>query len=401
MKQFKIGIFVILLILICSISVFAVGLPGDEDLDDELDFNDEAPFTQDIEQNSDDFQDLPAITLKGTVTHVGPFEPAPEEDFFFKGREEITVVVTSRGDYYGREFQIENVFMGHPLYDLELREGQRVVLYAEIDNGEIATIGIQGYARDYYIYILLGIFVAVLLLIGGKKGLLALVTLVLMGVVIVFALLPLVLRGYNPLMLAIVFSSLIAVVTLFIVGGFNNKSLAAICGVIGGLIFAGILAVIFGNSAYLTGFSSEEAQMLTFIDEAQSIDIRGLLFAGIIIGTLGAVLDVGMSVASSMFELKKSVPNIKPMDLFNTGMNIGRDIMGTMVNTLILAYTGGALPLLLIFRAYEIPYEQIINMDLIATEVVRSLVGSLGLMTAIPLTALFFVLFTKRHEQKG
>ena len=386
MKYNKVIILALVFAILLSVPSLAVGFEGDGDYDN---------------YDYDDYEVLPAIVLKGRITYVGPFQEAPPEDMFFLGKQDFTVIITSSGEFQGREFQLENVHMGHPLYDLELNEGQRVVLYAELDNGEIAEIGVQGYARDYYIYVLLGIFVVVLLLLGGKKGLMALITLVLMGAVIVFALLPMVLQGYNPLMLAIVFSSLIAVVTLFIVGGINNKSLAAIGGVVGGLVFAGVLAVVFGNAAHLTGFSSEEAQMLTFIDEAQQIDIKGILFAGIIIGTLGAVLDVGMSVASSMNELKNSIPNIKPLALFNAGMNIGRDIMGTMVNTLILAYTGGALPLLLIFRAYETPYTQVINMDLISTEVVRSLVGSLGLITAIPLTAVFFALLSKKADNKG
>ncbi len=370
-----------------------------------LSFNVQAFATNDFDDNQNPYDDYdyelpPSTILKGVVTYVGPFIDAPADELFFLGKQDFTVRITTRGEYHGMEFQLENIKMGHPLYDLDLRVGQRVILYSELEGEVISNIGIQSYARDYYIYILLAIFVIVLLIFGGKKGLLALVTLIIMGLVIIFALLPLVLRGYNPLILAIIFSSLITVVTLFIVGGISNKSFAAICGVIGGLVVAGILAWVFGNAAYLTGFSSEEAQMLAFIDDGNIIDVRGLLFAGIIIGTLGAVLDVGMSIASSMTEIKASNPSISPTELFKTGMNVGRDIMGTMVNTLILAYTGGSLPLLLIFRAYETPYDRIINMDLIATEVVRSLVGSLGLIVAIPLTAFFFILLTTRKTQR-
>lgn len=351
-----------------------------------------------VAQNFEPDEFVEPTTLRGIITWVGELEE-PQDSMFIIGRQDFKVRIISRGEFRGQEFQLENIFMGHPLHDMEIREGQRVLLFAEIQNGEIVNIGIQGYIRDYHIYILVGVFVLTLILVGGFKGLKALLTLVIMGLVIILGLLPLILRGYNPLLLAILFSSLITVITLFIIGGINNKSLAAIGGVVGGLIVAGVLAVVFGHAAHLTGFSSEEAQMLTFIDESIKIDVRGLLFAGIIIGTLGAVLDVGMSTASSMAELKASVPGIKSVDLFKAGMNVGRDIMGTMVNTLILAYTGGSLPLLLIFRAYEIPYDRIINMDLIATEIVRSLVGSLGLIVAIPLTAFFFILLNYKKNR--
>lgn len=350
--------------------------------------------------NGDTDEYIEPTVLRAIITWVGELqEPSAEEQMFVIGRQDFGLKIISRGEFYGQEYELENILMGHPLYDMELKEGQRVLLYTEIENGSIVNIGIQSYARDYHIYMLVGVFAITLLLVGGLKGLKALSTLLIMGVLIIFGLLPLMLKGHNPLLLAILFSTAITIITLFIIGGINSKSYSAIGGVVGGLMVAGVLALIFGHAAHLTGFSSEEAQMLTFIDESIQIDVKGLLFAGIIIGTLGAVLDVGMSTASSMAELKASVAGISAIDLFKAGMNVGRDIMGTMVNTLILAYTGSSLPLLLIFRAYETPYDRIINMDLIATEIVRSLVGSLGLILTIPLTAFFFILLNYRKSR--
>lgn len=404
----RLGVLLLSLILVLFLSFNVYASPVDE-----IENNNNDEFTDEYEDSFDvdtifntsfdedydqDDQHNPEPTiLRGVITYVGPFEEA-ESDVFYLGRQDFSVRVTTKGDFYGEVFELDNLKTGHPLYDLDLKVGQRVLLYSEIEDGEIVNIGLQSYARDFYLYILIAIFIFVLVLVGGFKGVKALITLIIMGVLIVLGVLPQLLKGYNPLMLAIVFSSIIAVITLFIVGGISNKSLAAIGGVIGGLVVAGILAVIFGNVAHLTGFSSEEAQMLQFVDESIKINMSGLLFAGIIIGTLGAVLDVGMSTASSMAELKNSVPDISSGNLFKAGMNVGRDVMGTMVNTLILAYTGSSLPLLLIFRAYETPYNRIINMDLIATEVVRSLVGSLGLILAIPLTAACFILLTYRKK---
>jgi len=148
----------------------------------------------------------------------------------------------------------------------------------------------------------------------------------------------------------------------------------------------------------LSGLSHEETQLLLYIPQGIEFNFKGLLFAGIVIGALGAVMDVGMSVASSMFEIKAVSPQISRGDLFRSGMNVGRDIMGTMTNTLILAYLGSSTPLLLLFYAYQISPERILNLDTIVTELVRAFSGSIGLISAIPLTALIATFLVGREE---
>jgi uncharacterized membrane protein len=160
---------------------------------------------------------------------------------------------------------------------------------------------------------------------------------------------------------------------------------------------AGLLALVVGSAVRLTGFSSEEAQMLLYM-EGGPIDVRGLLFAGIIIGSLGAVMDVCVSIAAASLEVHCANPRLCFKDLVGSAMNVGRDIMGTMANTLILAYVGTAMPLLLLFMGYRMPWTTIANSDLVATEVVRALAGSIGLVTAIPLTALASGLFLVRSK---
>ncbi len=156
-------------------------------------------------------------------------------------------------------------------------------------------------------------------------------------------------------------------------------------GTVFGVIAAGLLALWIGELSYLTGFSSEEAQMLFYMGKA--INIRGLLFAGIIIGSLGAVTDVGMSIASAVSEIRDAQKRARPAHLTAAGLNVGRDIMGTMANTLLLAYVGGAFPLLLVLTGYEMPWLRIANMDVIATEFVRGMAGSIGLIISVPVTA--------------
>ena len=199
--------------------------------------------------------------------------------------------------------------------------------------------------------------------------------------------LPLFLQEYNPIWVTVISAIFIVITTFFIIAGINTKSISAIIGTTGGVLIAGALAYTIGSAANLTGLSSEEANMLIFIPQNIEFNFRGLLFAGIIIGALGAVMDVAMSVASSMHEIREINPEIDSYNLMKSGMNVGRDIMGTMSNTLILAYTGSSIPLLLVFIAYEASMVKILNMDLIATEIVRSLVGSIGLILTIPITS--------------
>jgi len=159
------------------------------------------------------------------------------------------------------------------------------------------------------------------------------------------------------------------------------------------------LAFVVGNAAYLTGFSSEEAAMLLYIPQAANLDIKGLLFAGIIIGALGASMDVSMSIASAVEEVKRVCPELGIWGLFQSGMNVGRDVMGTMANTLILAYTGSSLQLILIFMAYKESLLKIFNLDMIASEVVRALSGSIGMIMVIPLTSIIAaVLFGRKKK---
>ncbi|MDZ7834898.1 MAG: YibE/F family protein [Alkalibacterium sp.] len=221
-----------------------------------------------------------------------------------------------------------------------------------------------------------------------EERLQTIITLSLTLVLLLKVLIPGLLAGYSPILLTIGISIIITVVTILFVGGNNIKSYSAIIGVLGGVLIAGLIAYVVGNQIRLTGISSQEAGMLMYIPQGVDFDFSGLLFAGIIMGALGAVMDVGMSIASAMEEIRAVDPSISTKKLILAGMNVGKDIMGTMANTLILAYIGSMIPLLLLFSAYQEPFISIINMDLIATEVIRALSGSIGLILSIPLTAI-------------
>lgn len=328
-------------------------------------------------------------TVRGVILQVE--EAASDSELTDEGFESkayyVDVKITS-GEHKGRVVNVYHVTGGNPVFDIFVNPGDRVLLIAETQNGELLNVYIADHVRDSYVYIMLGAFVVLILLLGGRQGAKALFSLLVTGVLVWYVLLPLILRGYSPMPVAVVVSALSIMVTMFVVGGINRKTLAAIAGTVAGVLVAGLLAFSMGTLSKLTGLSHEESQMLLYIPQGIAFNYQGLLFAGIMIGALGAVMDVGMSIASSMFEMKRVNPALSAMRLFRSGMNVGRDIMGTMSNTLILAYAGGAMSLLLLFQAYEIPLIRILNMDKVATELVRALSGSIGLVAAIPLTAL-------------
>ena len=332
-----------------------------------------------------------AIVLEAEeVTPLEPTDPLVQEQL-------VKLKVTS-GKYKGEVFEVHNQLSGHLVYDILVSPGDRVVVLIEEDAHGKASVYITDFMRQNYVIYLAILFVLLIILIGKFRGLKAVITLAVTLFSIIQILLPAILRGINPIPITILISMFVTVFTLFVISGINTKSISAILGTIGGVMIAGFLAYYIGTKVKLTGMSSEEAVMLLYIPQGVSFDFKGLLFSGIIMGALGAVMDIGMSISSSIEEIYKANPMLTRKDLFSSGMNVGQDVMGTMTNTLILAYTGSSIPLLLLFMAYETSIIKILNLDVIATEVVRSLAGSIGLVAAIPLTALISSYLIRRKS---
>ncbi len=333
-------------------------------------------------------------TMRGLVLEV---EESGLDDVFVV--QEVTLEIYS-GSLEGTIEVVENHLSDHPVYDIPVEPGDRVLLMKEVSENGDYGLHITEYVRDRSIFKLTVVFAMLLLLVGRWKGLKTLLTLSITFFMIVQVLLPGMLKGYSPILLSLFSSFVITLVTIFIINGVNSKSFSAIIGIFGGLIAAGIVMFWAGSQVKLTGLSSEEATMLMYIPQSVSFDFRDLLFAGIIMGALGAVMDVGISVASAMEEVRRVHPSISVGELMKSGMNVGQDIMGTMSNTLILAYTGAALPLLLLFMAYDATMIEILNLDIIATEVVRALSGSVGLVLTVPMTVLASAVLLNRNTKK-
>lgn len=228
------------------------------------------------------------------------------------------------------------------------------------------------------------IFVALLIIIARWKGLTAIFGMIFTFMVVFMYILPRILAGDNPVLVASIGFLIIIPVSFYLAHGINKKTTVAIIGSIITLIITIILGSIFINIGHLTGFSSEEAGMLSL--SQVSLNMKGILLAGIVVGALGILDDITVSQAAIVDELANTANLKKAKDLYSRSMVIGKDHITSMVNTLVLAYAGASMPLMLIFVGNPHPFSQIINYELIAEEIIRTLVGSIGLVLAVPIT---------------
>jgi len=308
-------------------------------------------------------------------------------------------IVMLEGSRKGEDVFFKDSPNTNPL-SLKFEIGQKLLMYVEDAGGENWSVYIDSIYRVPALIWLVIIFCAFLLLLGGiRKGFQTILSLLISIVLIFVILVPAILAGYNAVLITFALAAVIATVTLLLVGGRNKKSLAAIFGTLGGVVVAFILSYIFANLAYLTGLSTEEGRLLAATIEG--VDPKGVFLAGILIGALGASMDVAISVAASVNEVKQASAESGFKKLFSSGMNVGRDVIGTMSNTLIFAYVGAALPMLILFHQLGESWFKFINFNFIADEIVRSIGGSIGMIAVIPITALIAAYFFKAGEAKS
>ena len=313
-------------------------------------------------------------------------------------KQSVEVKILS-GPHKGEKVIIDNMLMGNPAYDINLKHGDKVILHAEQKDSELAGGGTDFFIADKYragaLYFLVGLFFALLLLVGKKKGFFSLISILVTLSLIFWVLTPMILSGMNPIFSTVLVCVFAAVAAIYLVGGLNAKSSAAILGTVLSLIIAGGLSFLAIKFAGLTGFSSEESIFL--YSAHPMLNFVGVLASAMIIGALGALMDVGMSIASTVNELFEGNSNMSVMDLFNSGMNVGRDIIGTMANTLILAYLGGAISLVLLSN--NIDLQKFFNLNQVATEISSALIGSIAIVLCVPITAIIAAFLIKKFDK--
>lgn len=282
---------------------------------------------------------------------------------------------------------IQHVESANPLTQLPLAKGDTVVTICEMQETGEMIVGIDEFYKSRRILGLIVFLIVMILVITGENGFKALMALTVTLILLFGGMTTLLGQGYPPIWLALAACLLITVSNLILIAGWNKKALIAGVGTLGGVLMAGLFAWLASSYLHLTGYSDHESQYLTML--AGHIDLKGILICGMIIGALGAVMDVGIAIASAMHEIREANASYTRAQLFRAGMNIGRDTIGSMTNTLILAYTGASLTMILVFslQGGEYPLLRIMNMEFISSEILRSLAGLFGMVLAIPLTA--------------
>lgn len=320
--------------------------------------------------------------FKGTVTDI-----LEEEVVQYAGGEQMyqsLLITITNGDFKGEKIEVENGSTAS-LQEIIYEVGDTVYLsYTRDQNGK-AVFFITDFDRTNSLAILFLGFVLLTLLIGFKRGALSIISLLISFAIIFIFVLPQIQAGKDPVLIAILSSIVIIPITFYLSHGFQIKTTISIIGTFVSLVITGLLAVYFVNLVNLTGGASEEALFLQNIG-GTVYNLRDLLLAGIIIGTMGVMDDVTVSQTSIVFQLYDLKKKITFSELFARSIKVGKDHISSMVNTLVLVYTGASMPLLLLFMNNPRPFEELLSYELVATEIVRMLVGSIGLIIAVPIT---------------
>lgn len=268
--------------------------------------------------------------------------------------------------------------------------GDKIIISSLISRtGEGEEWTFLEYDRSTVLWGLLFGFFALIVLFGGKKGVNTIISLIFTCLSVFMVFVPSILKGNNIYLSSIIVSVFIIFMSLLIINGANKKTLCAIVGNLGGLLIAGLLALFISNILNLTGLIDDDSMFLLLVETNAPIDLKAILWAGIVIGSLGAVMDVSMSIASAMNELAENmeVKNFKTM--LKSGFNIGQDAIGTMTNTLILAYIGSSLSVVLLLMVNYKDVLLLFNLEMIVFEIIQAIIGSMGILFAIPITSIF------------
>ncbi|QIZ77812.1 YibE/F family protein [Ferrimonas lipolytica] len=320
-----------------------------------------------------------AKVVKMISSHLAPDARVPS----ITTGQQVFMAELLEGPEQGKQVKIDNpLSRQHNVY---VDEGDVfIMMVRQTVNGTVYWA--YNHKRSDAIYLMLAAFFALLLSFGRKEGLNSMVALYFTAALIIGVLVPSIFAGWNPILTSIVLMAVIIIVSFILVSGANRKSICAMGGTLLGIVAAGIMAQLFGEMANLSGIYLDKGEDVIYLAE-NLIPIRWLMFVAIVIAALGAVMDVAISIASAYNELRITDPKLTPKQLVHACMNIGRDIMGTMTNTLILAFAGGALTTIMMVWGFNMPANQFMNMPLVAMAVVNALAGSVGIVLTIPFTA--------------
>lgn len=325
--------------------------------------------------------------VRGTVSEVTDqnitYSGADGE--YITGIQQIKVKI-NEGELKGETVDIKNYITVQ--HNVVVNEGRRVIVCADTPENAEPYFTLYNYDRSSTVWILAVVFILLVVIIGEKKGLMSCIGLGFTMCAVICWLLPTLYNGGNGILVSIATVVLSTAVSCFCISGLAKKTLLNIISTAAGTLSAGLIYKLFSFVLVLSGASMDESEALSLISQATGLKLSGVLFAGVMISALGAVMDVAVSIGASLSEIRELNPDISSKELFKSGMNIGRDMIGTMTNTLILAFTGGSIAMLILLVSYGVQYNQLISSNYIALEVAKGLAGSAAVVLTVPISAL-------------
>ena len=282
------------------------------------------------------------------------------------------------------------------LFGAACKPGMKVIVMQSVA-GDSTVASVYTQDRESVIYIFALIYLLALCMIGGKQGIKGCLGLVFTFFCVIFVYLPLVYLKYSPFWTAVFVCFITTLVTMYLIGGPTRKTCAATLGTLAGVVLAGISAWCFSKASGISGYNVSDIETLMTLWNTNRIQVGGLLFSGLLISCLGAVMDVAMSISSAIDEIYKQNSSLTRTELFKAGLRVGRDMMGTDSNTLILA--GSSVSTLLLDYAYDLPYQQIINSNNIGIAIMQGLAGSFGIVLSVPFTVLICTVLFHKNKQ--
>ena len=284
------------------------------------------------------------------------------------------------------------------LFGAACKPGMKVIVMQSVA-GDSTVASVYTQDRESVIYIFALIYLLALCMIGGKQGIKGCLGLVFTFFCVIFVYLPLVYLKYSPFWTAVFVCFITTLVTMYLIGGPTRKTCAATLGTLAGVVLAGISAWCFSKASGISGYNVSDIETLMTLWNTNRIQVGGLLFSGLLISCLGAVMDVAMSISSAIDEIYKQNSSLTRTELFKAGLRVGRDMMGTDSNTLILAFAGSSVSTLLLDYAYDLPYQQIINSNNIGIAIMQGLAGSFGIVLSVPFTVLICTMLFHKNKQ--
>ena len=320
----------------------------------------------------------------------------PDVENTLVGTQKLLLEIAS-GRYTGDQVEVTHYLS--PYFSIHAEEGMMLSVRILTTGDNQYDLSVYNYERTPWLLIFIGVFLLVLMIVGGRQGISAVFGLLFTMGGVIFVLLPLLVqRGWQPVPTTLLIVALTMFVSYVFIGGLHTKSMVAALGSFGGVLLAGLFAFLAGRIVHISGLNMDEAESLLLTAADGGLQVKGLLICGILIAAEGAIMDISMSVASAVDEVHSVNPALSAKELFRSGMNIGRDAMGTMANTLVLAFAGTGLNTMLLIYAYDASFEQLMNAEFLSMELIRAIAGSLGMILAVPLVAFLSTRILKRKQ---